>query len=762
MTASHETTVSSAESMHADDTRTDAPKETASTEAPRKSCSGARPVLIALACGLIYFVILEVFLAIPQFNVTTQVRPAAGVGPVFGLFFGWPGIIGCALGNAVSDLLSGETADIPLLAVYTAIQAAYNALPYLGWYVLFRKRKFPYPRLDSAAKVVAYILLMALASCFVTALLMPFETDTMSMMDIHLVRVLNNIVFLIYLGMPLLIALERSPLEPAAPRSVRQHAPYTQRPRMNLTQRLLVGATGLFAAALVLFLTFGYASYFFDGSVRTSEDLAALIGSIYMMTALFTAVLYLPLIIVMQHLETHYTRPLEVLTDASRSFVTTVEEARLSDGTLHAGEMDKTGLVLKNEIGDLFAATETMRSEIENYVVQLGEATAERERTAAELDIASRIQLGAVPHDFELFKERYHLDIAAVLKPAREVGGDFYDVFDAGNHRVGFLVADVSGKGVPAALFMMRALAELREQMQACSDVGEAFTRANNRLCEHNDEMLFVTVFGCVLDVANGRISFANAGHNPPWVRRGDVREWLQAKPGLVMGVMDGVGYRSHELDLQPGDGLFMYTDGVTEAMDKHESLYGSERLEDALYEVAGCGVDEAVESVMASLGSFAEGAPQADDITMLAFSWNLAVSSLVLPPDDRALNDLFAFIDEVCTDSDCGKKTAFDMKLVLEELFVNVAHYGFPEGHPRQSVHIEAAVDAEAGCIHAVISDAGIPYDPFTYQPEKPAPGKELKIGGLGILLAKECTERMSYERVEGRNVVHLVFKMR
>ena len=255
MTVSHETTVSPAESMHADDTRTDAPKETASTEAPRKSRSGARSVLIALACGLIYFVILEVFLSIPQFNVTTQVRPAAGVGPVFGLFFGWPGIIGCALGNAVSDLLSGETADIPLLAVYTAIQAAYNALPYLGWYVLFRKRKFPYPRLDSAAKVVAYILLMALASCFVTALLMPFETDTMSMMDIHLVRVLNNIVFLIYLGMPLLIALERSPLEPAAPRSVRQHVPYTQRPRMNLTQRLLVGATGLFAARSVTLRT---------------------------------------------------------------------------------------------------------------------------------------------------------------------------------------------------------------------------------------------------------------------------------------------------------------------------------------------------------------------------------------------------------------------------------------------------------------------------------------------------------------------------
>lgn len=726
--------------------------------------AAARPRAYAAAAffgsALLYFVVLEAFLNIDVLNGETQVRPAAGMSPVLGLFFGWPGILGCACANIVSDFVH-ETTDPAQLALYACIQVVYNALPYVIWYAARRNSAFPYPRLDTVAKIGAYLVLSVLDALVITALLMPLEEDVMQALNIHAVRALNNAIFLVYVGMPLLVVLERSPLVPRAFRRVEERAPYDHRPRMNLTQRLLVGTTLLFAIVLAVFIAIGYGSYFVDGSIVTPHDLAELISSIYVMTSILTVCLYVPIIAVLRHLETHYTRPLETLTDASRDFVAQVARCQAAGTPLSATRLDERGLKLKHEMADLFAATDTMRADIVRYVDELGAVMAERERTAAELDIAARIQNGAVPHDFTSFVERYHLDVAAVLDPAREVGGDFYDVFDAGEHRVGFVIADVSGKGVPAALFMMRALAEIKEQMLANEDVGAAFTAANQRLCEHNDAMLFVTAFACVLDVSTGQLTYANAGHNPPWLRHATSHQWLPCKPGLVMGALDVASYRSAALELQPGDGLFLYTDGVTEAMDKDEGLFGNDRLQDALFEVAGTGAASAVEHVRARVDEFAAGAPQADDITMLSFVWSLPVRSLALPPDERALDDLFAFLDAACAEAGCTKRAQFTMRLVLEELFVNVAHYGFPDGHPRRSVHVEAAVDANAGCVHVSLSDEGIPYDPLSYEPEKVEAGKDNKIGGLGILLSKEMTERMAYERADGKNVVHLVFKI-
>ena len=797
-------------------------------------------LLVAIACGLLYYVVLSFFLGIPALNEQTQVRPASALGPVLGLFFGWPAIVGCAVGNLVADM---ATEGNPVrLSLYFLIQIVYYSVPYLGWYLVFRHQDRPYPRLDTAGKTALYLVLMVTASVLVTLLLLPVAVDNVSEARIDEIRIYNNVLFLIYLGIPLLFALERSPLVPLAPRFIR--TPYEHRSRMNLTQRVVTGVVLSALGVIVVFVIAVYGTYLAspdpylanpDAIFVAGQEAPDLIAGIYTYAFYFTACVFVPALLLARLIETHFARPIETLTRASRTFVDQLaahQRRQRGEGPESAETTASTGqdnalqeqagpdapkvdardlariadvptrgpaLRPRNEILELIESTNAMRRDLVGYVDELSRVAAERERAAAELEIASNIQSSTVPSDFSSFIERYHLDIAATLQPAREVGGDFYDVFDAGEHRVGFIVADVSGKGVPAALFMMRALTEIREQMIFRGDVGEALTLANQTLCEHNDALLFVTAFACVLDTQTGRVQYANAGHNPTWLRHGQQRGWLgqvkrtaggtthpetlpaassvgtakaggrdgspassvpAPRPGLVLGVLDGVIYHGASIDLAPGDGLFLYTDGVTEAMDASSRLFGQGALEDALREADALDAAETIAHVSDSVARFVGDAAQADDITMLAFSWNLPVSSISLPPDDRALDDLFDFIDRVCAGAGCGRRVVFDLKLVLEELFVNVAHYGFPEGQPRQSVHVEAAADRNAGVLHITISDAGVPYDPLTYASQKvdAGLGTDNKVGGLGVLLVRERTDGISYERVGGRNVLHLI----
>ena len=757
-------------------------------------------LLVGVACGLLYYGVLSLFLGIPALNEQTQVRPASALGPVLGLFFGWPAIVGCAVGNLAADLAT--EGDPVRLSLYFLIQLVYYSVPYLGWYLVLRRQDHPYPRLDTAGKTALYLALMVAASILVTLLLLPVAVDNVSEARIDEIRIYNNVLFLIYLGIPLLFALERSPLVPLAPPFIR--TPYEHRPRMNLTQRVVTGVVLSALGVIVVFIVAVYGSYLASPDPYLSNPNAVfvagqeapdLIAGIYTYAFYFTACVFVPALLLARLIETHFARPIETLTRASRTFVEQLaahQRQRQADARelARVADVPTQGLALhpRNEILELIESTNAMRRDLVGYIDELSRVAAERERTAAELEIASNIQASTVQSDFSSFIERYHLDIAATLQPAREVGGDFYDVFDAGEHRVGFIIADVSGKGVPAALFMMRALTEIREQMIFRGDVGEALTLANQTLCEHNDALMFVTAFACVLDTQTGRVQYANAGHNAPWLRHGQQRGWLgqeagapgspgapgasdtpgagesagtaRRHPSLVLGVLDGVIYREATIDLAPGDGLFLYTDGVTEAMDAESRLFGQGALEDALREADALDAAAALAHVSRNVERFVAGAPQADDITMLAFSWNLPVSSISLPPDDRALDDLFDFITAVCAEAGCGRRVVFDLKLVLEELFVNVAHYGFPEGQPRQSVHVEAATDRNAGVLHVTISDAGVPYDPLTYASQKvdAGLGADNKVGGLGVLLVRERTDGVSYERIGGRNVLHLI----
>lgn len=245
----------------------------------------------------------------------------------------------------------------------------------------------------------------------------------------------------------------------------------------------------------------------------------------------------------------------------------------------------------------------------------------ERERLKSELEIASRIQTGFLPKSFERFCRLPNVKITARMKPAKEVGGDFYDVFLIDETRLCFLVADVSGKGVPAALFMTLAKTNIKNYMMLDMPVDKAAWLVNNRLNEDNEEELFVTAFLCVLDTASGQLTYVNAGHNKPFVSRGGGPfTQMECKADFVLGIMEDMPYRQQTGQLMPGDCLCLYTDGATEAFDTDGEMFSDQGMEEALNRHRGETGDpeQLMESMYREVESFAKGAPQSDDITMV------------------------------------------------------------------------------------------------------------------------------------------------
>ena len=258
----------------------------------------------------------------------------------------------------------------------------------------------------------------------------------------------------------------------------------------------------------------------------------------------------------------------------------------------------------------------------------------ENERRQAEKDLmmAKDIQANALPSVFPPYPKLVgRIDLYAAMRTAKEVGGDFYDFYFAGSDRLAIIIADVSGKGVPAALFMMRAKSTLQGLLRGGADVAEAVAETNNRLSSGNEANMFVTAWVGVVDLVSGQVEYVNAGHNPPLVRRADgPMEWLKERSGPPLASFEGMKYRKHALALRPGDGIFLYTDGVTEATDRSLELFGEERLirsfgperpQDAAAPRRTS--QELCRDLFVELDRFAAGMEQADDITMLAFKLN-------------------------------------------------------------------------------------------------------------------------------------------
>lgn len=283
-----------------------------------------------------------------------------------------------------------------------------------------------------------------------------------------------------------------------------------------------------------------------------------------------------------------------------------------------------------DELETLAGCFNNMTDELQNYMANLTKVTMEKEHIATELSVATNIQESMLPHIFPPFPEHSDFDIYATMQAAKEVGGDFYDFYMLDEQHVMVTIADVSGKGVPAALFMVIAKTILKNSamnMEGMDNLPEVVNATNNQLCQNNEAMMFVTCFTGILDLTTGRFAFVNAGHNPPLIYRAKEKqyEYLEVKRNFVLGGMEDLAYKGQELVLEPGDRLFLYTDGVTEALNEAKELYGEDRL---LADLNGA-VEKHLElkdfivEVKEKLNTYVGNAEQSDDITMLALIYN-------------------------------------------------------------------------------------------------------------------------------------------
>ncbi|MBQ6454240.1 MAG: SpoIIE family protein phosphatase [Coriobacteriales bacterium] len=414
---------------------------------------------------------------------------------------------------------------------------------------------------------------------------------------------------------------------------------------------------------------------------------------------------------------------------------------------------------------------EELTAGINGAISSMQKLIAETEsRMDAELETARAIQEAALPRTFPPFPDIMKFDIYATMNAARQIGGDFYDFFligddcDAYKGKLGFLVADVSGKGVPAALFMMKAKALLRDYMTSHLELGEAVSETNRQLLEGNEEGVFVTAWVGVLDYGTGHVDYVNAGHNPPllWQRDGGWR-WLKQRSGPMLGNFDRT-YRTFSVDCKPGDMFLLYTDGVTEAFDTQEKMFGTK----GLLEIAERGYRlhprELLESVRDGVNSFSWGAEQSDDITILTLEVGVppeVTASLEVPallPELERVNDfLHAELDRRF----CPSRVQNKLDIAVEEFFTNICCYAYKSAGPEvpRTVLVQRTYSADPPSITVDLIDRGVEFDPLK-KPDAVTPKRieDVPIGGLGILMAKKSVDEISYERSDGRNILTIV----
>lgn len=283
----------------------------------------------------------------------------------------------------------------------------------------------------------------------------------------------------------------------------------------------------------------------------------------------------------------------------------------------------RTDVKTNDEIGSLATTFNSMASSLQDYIVELKDATAKEERIASELAFATQIQASMLPSTFPAFPDHLEFDIFASMKPAKEVGGDFYDFFMTDESHLGIVIADVSGKGVPAALFMVITKTLIKNRALLGGTPAEILSFVNSQLIENNEAEMFVTVWLGILDLKTGKLTASNAGHEFPVIgKAGQKFELVRDRHGFVLAGMEGSKYRDYELQLEPGDRLFIYTDGIPEATDDSNQLFGTDRLLEALNSVPFTSCSMEIENVTNAVNEFVKDAPQFDDMTMLCLDY--------------------------------------------------------------------------------------------------------------------------------------------
>ena len=405
----------------------------------------------------------------------------------------------------------------------------------------------------------------------------------------------------------------------------------------------------------------------------------------------------------------------------------------------------------------------TLSNDLNSTVATLKNYITEAEaRIDRELVFAKNIQSSALPSTFPAFPKRKDFDIFATMDTAKEVGGDFYDFYIIDENILHFLIADVSGKGIPAAMFMMRAKTELKSLTESGLPICDVFTKGNVALCEGNDAGMFVTAWQGGIDLTKGTVQFVNAGHNPPVVcHKGHSFEYLKSRPGLVLAGMDGLKYRTQELQLRAGDIVFLYTDGVTEAQNAAEELYGEDRLLESLNAVPEYqSMEELCRHVKQGVDAFVGDAPQFDDITMVAFRYLGEPPAPKISFERATLADIPAiteFVRKQLMELHIPEEEQSKFFVAIDEIYSNIVHFSYPDGEGPASVTFRVREDTRM--IYLRFEDSGAPYNPLVKDDPDADLGLNNRIeGGLSIFVAKNMMDDMKYKYENKKNILTVV----
>jgi serine phosphatase RsbU (regulator of sigma subunit)/anti-sigma regulatory factor (Ser/Thr protein kinase) len=411
----------------------------------------------------------------------------------------------------------------------------------------------------------------------------------------------------------------------------------------------------------------------------------------------------------------------------------------------------------KDEIGQLAEAFNKMTSDLKKSIEEKAKERAEKERIGVELNVAASIQASMLPCIFPPFPDRKEFDLYASMLPAKEVGGDFYDFYFIDKNNLALVIADVSGKGVPAALFMV-ITKTLIKNCSFCKTPKNVLESVNKKLCENNEADMFVTAFMGIYNISSGRFLYVNAGHNPPAVKKkGGGFEILETQPGFVLGWMESAKYKEMEITVRPDDIIYLYTDGVTEAMNSGKELFGEQRLLAALNTGKDGTPKELLSAVKREVDKFADGAEQADDITMLAIKINdvtgASVKNLKIEAATEKLDEVIKFVAAELEKAAFPPDIKTSVCIAVEEIFVNIADYAYKPDNGNVDISISTK---EKTIIR--FEDTGRPYNPLDQpSPDLDKPLNEREIGGLGVHMVRNIMDNVEYSHIENKNILVL-----
>lgn len=383
----------------------------------------------------------------------------------------------------------------------------------------------------------------------------------------------------------------------------------------------------------------------------------------------------------------------------------------------------------------------------------------EQQKAKTELGVAREIQLNTLPSTMMSSKD---VEVLGELKAAKEVGGDLYDYLDIDEDHVAILIGDVSGKGVPAAMFMMKTITSFRDFAVAGKAPSQILKEINASILKGNSSSMFVTCFLAILDKRDGKIVYANAGHNPPLIGDDFHYRYLKCKPGLFLGCFPQCFAKDEEFTLAPGESMVLYTDGVTEARDKEGKFFGEQRLVDALNKEEHASILDLNRAIKEEIAYFTKDAPQSDDITLLTLKYRgdrYAAAEKTFVAKKENVLDMLGFLHDF--GQKCGLPEDFIKRLSIvgDEIFSNIIHHGY-EDHGCD-IHVRLLYDEDKKELVFAITDQAKPFNPLEVQEEPHhADEKNIKTGGLGLMIVKNIMTECSYDRVHDKNV--LVLKKR